>query len=269
MAKLLDTTRLRVEQSTSVLAFERPPTETWKSGFDRYLTVEGKQAYHIGNICDTCEFFFERMDGANQKVSARAVSDRLRQGLEQIDTELLDRISEVIPSGEYLVSLLRVHPRKVSLGSEDDYFSAEQIALWGIDAFWGLPHYPKVEYYRSLTIPLEPGSSLFEFIIPMYPQNWLQAERAGYYSNYIQEGRNPTALALSVLDIKQPAIWEGDPEINTHWCLAHYLIDGHHKVFAASQVDAPITLLSLLAMEECIATKSETERMVDFLTHVQ
>ena len=97
----------------------------------------------------------------------------------------------------------------------------------------------------------------------------LQAERVSYYSNYIQGGQNPTALALSVLDIKQPALWEGDPEINTHRCLAHYLIDGHHKVFAASEVNAPITLLSLLAMEECIATESETEEMVDFLTHIQ
>ncbi len=268
MAKLLARTKLSVAQSASILAFERPPTEMWKSGFDRYLTVEGRQAYHIGTICDTCEFLFERMDGANQRVSASAASDRLRQGLERIDPELLDRVSEVVPAGEYLVSLLQVRPRKVILGSENDYFSNEQVDLWGIDPFWGLPNYPKIEYYRSLTMPLEPGSGLFEFIIPMYPQTWLQEEQTRYYADFIRGGGSPTALALSVLDVKQPADWEGEPAFNTHWCLAHYLIDGHHKMFAASQVDAPITLLSLLAVNESIAREGDIEKMLHFLQQV-
>ncbi|MUG95416.1 hypothetical protein F7734_24845 [Scytonema sp. UIC 10036] len=68
-------------------------------------------------------------------------------------------------------------------------------------------------------------------IIPMFPLSWLARERLIYYEHEITHGKQPTAFTLSVLDIKQPVVWNGDPEITEHWCLAHYLLDGHHKTF--------------------------------------
>ncbi len=33
----------------------------------------------------------------------------------------------------------------------------------------------------------------------------------------------PTALSLSILDVKQPAVWDGDPEVTKHTTLTHFL----------------------------------------------
>ena len=42
----------------------------------------------------------------------------------------------------------------------------------------------------------------------------------------------PAALAVSILDVKEAV--DSETEVKTHRCFAHFLLDGHHKVFAAS-----------------------------------
>ena len=259
----LKTTRIMVKDSASVLAFETTGNEHWKQ-WDRFLTVEGKPAYHIGNVCGTCEFFFERLEGANQSISPTEISDKLRQGLKNLDESLLVKIKSILPDGEYVASLLEVLPARVIPGSGSDYFSHEQVELWGIDGFWNLPHYPKTEYYRTRTEDLGEQRRLFEFIIPMFPKNWLKADECNAFEISIGAGQQPTALALSVLDIKQPATWHGEPTVTEHWCLAHYLLDGHHKMFAASVVNKPITLLSFLSVGESLATEENLRQLIDY-----
>jgi hypothetical protein len=80
--------------------------------------------------------------------------------------------------------------------------------------------------------------------------------------------KQPTALALSVLDVKQPADWDGEPAITEHYCLAHYLLDGHHKTHAASELNKPITMLSFLAIDESLASEKEIKQVVDVLNLV-
>lgn len=259
----LTCTRTAVKESKTILAFEKS-TDEYGRAWDRFLTVEGKRAYYIGNVCDTCQFLFERLEGANQKVSPQEVSESLRQGISFIDDHLLQKAKMLLPQGDYLITLSRVNPHKVSLGSDSDYFTNEQIDLWGVDGFWGLPHYPKVGYYRSQTKKID-NKGIFEFIIPMYPENWLSADTIKQYENWIDEGRQPTALAISVLDVKQPADWEEEKVITEHWCLSHYLIDGHHKMFAASLKRQPITLLSFLAIQESVATEEQIEKLNELL----
>ena len=260
----MKTAHVTVTDSASVLAFEGTGNEFIKV-FDRFLTIEGKPAYHIGNVCNTCFFFFERLEGANQSISPSEVSDRLSHGLKQLDESLLGKIKTILPNGEYVATLLEIFPSLVSPGSARDYFTHEQIELWGIDNFWNLPHYPKTEYYRSRTKDLGERRKLFEFIIPMFPQNWLKPDECETYKSDINSGDQPTALALTVLDIKAPAIWAGEPAVAEHWCLAHYLLDGHHKTFAAAEVGKPITLLSFLSLEESIATEENVSTLLSYL----
>lgn len=260
MSNLLATTKISVEKSNSIIAFT--------SGWDRFLTIEGKPAYHIGNVCDTCQFFFERLEGANQKISPTEVSETLRNGVQSLDSSLLDKIKLILPVGDYAAMLLNVTPRKVSLGTDNDYFTNEQEKLWGIDGFWGLPHYPKIEYYRTRTEKFDGYKQLFEFIVPMFPAGWLGVDAVREYELQISDGRKPTALALSVLEVKQPATWEDetdDAKITEHWCLTHYLLDGHHKVYAASKVAKPITMLSFLAVKQSIATEEDIVTLLGFL----
>ena len=260
----MNTAHVTVTNSASVLAFETTGSECNKI-WDRFLTVEGKPAYHIGNVCGTCSFFFERLEGANKSISPSEISNSLSQGLKHLDESLLNKIKTILPNGEYVTSLLEIFPSRVFPGSAKDYFTHEQVELWGIDGFWNLPHHPKTEYYRSRTKDLGERRKLFEFIIPMFPGNWLKPDECEAYKSDISVGHQPTALALTVLDIKGPATWEGKPAVIEHWCLAHYLLDGHHKTFAASEVDKPITLLSFLSLGESLATEENVSTLIDYL----
>ena len=88
---------------------------------------------------------------------------------------------------------------------------------------------------------------LFEFVVPMFPKNHLRADTISSYKNAFSHGVLPTALAVSILDVKQPANWNGNPELTKHWCLSHYLLDGHHKVYAAAEQGTPVSILSFEA----------------------
>ncbi|MEN9868439.1 MAG: hypothetical protein RL748_4029 [Pseudomonadota bacterium] len=49
---LLETKEIEVAESNSVLGFATEGGGAWKI-WDRYLTIDGQHAYHIGNICWT------------------------------------------------------------------------------------------------------------------------------------------------------------------------------------------------------------------------
>lgn len=104
---------------------------------------------------------------------------------------------------------------------------------------------------------------VFEFIVPMFPHGWLTGETVDEFREIIQNGGAPTAISVSVLDRKQPANWYNDQVITEHWCLAHYLIDGHHKVYASNIVQKPITLLSFLAVDEGISSPDDVAQLLD------
>lgn len=261
MSSLVAVSTVASSSIESRIAFATEGGGNWPA-WDRFITLDGKKAYRIGNICGTCEFFFERLDGANDKVSPAELSQRFRRGITKLEDDLLRTVAAALPAGDYNALLLKCVPKRVMPSEPGDYFREEQVALWGVDSFYGLPHHTKTEYYRAPQINMTDGRGLFEFIVPMFPKRWLDTEAVSSYRNELLAGSTPTALALSILDIKQPADWEGDPEINSHWCLSHYLLDGHHKTLAASELGAPITILSFLAIEKGVSTQEQVAEAI-------
>lgn len=261
MGALMGAADVVVANSASPISFQTEGGSEWKV-WDRYIAVDGKRAFHIGNVCGTCSFFFERLGGANRSVSVAELTAELSIGVTRLPGPLLDALKQILPDGRYRAALLRVLPKMVSPGGPEDYFTTEQTHLWGVDAFWGLPHHPKTEYYRLGSRRLEGRRALYEFLVPTFPRGWLKQEQVNAYISVLRNGGLPTAVALSVLDVKGPADAQGKPDITSHWCFAHYLLDGHHKVFAASQAGLPCTLLSFLALEQGISSVDEGRRAV-------
>jgi hypothetical protein len=258
-----------VSDSKSILSFETAGGGQWEV-WDRYLSIDGSKAYHIGNICGTCEFFFERLDGANRNVSVDEIREQLQNGLVDLNKQFIDQIKPIIPDGEYKAFLNKIIPNLIELGTKEDYFSNEQVQLWGIDGFWDMPFHPKTKYYRGNTIKFNEYDGLFEFFVPMFPQGWLDEDTIEKYKKLISHGNQPTALSISVLDVKEPYdSYEKELEVCKHWCLTHYIIDGHHKLYTSSQVNKPITLLSFLAVNQGIASKEEVEEMLRVLKEVR
>lgn len=273
MRKLLHSASLVATGEASRLSFSPHLTAEGSSIWERHLLVDGHEVLALGGSCDTCPFFFERLAAANETVSpGQAVAEALRAGVERLDPELLRTLGAAVPAGGYRACLVEVEPVLVRPGDERDYFCHEQVELFGIDPFWGLPHYPRTPYYRTAEVALAPDERLFEFVVPMVPPRWLDAETVDEY----RACPSGTALALAVLDVKAPAVWNGraepplweeyvEPEVTCHWCLAHYLLDGHHKLYAAALDGRPISVLSLLAVDEGISPHEEVDRAVSAL----
>jgi hypothetical protein len=264
MSRLLEVAGATSTNSGSRIGFQTQGGGNWPA-WDRFITLDGKRAHHIGNICGTCPFIFERCEGANAKISPTALSNSLRSGISSVEKEIADAAMEILPAGAYKAMLLSCVPRFIVPSKKGDYFFEEQIQLWGLDGFWGVPHYAKNEYYRTEEVRIADRGALFEFLVPMFPKRYLHDKTVEAYESILGNQVVPTALAVSILDVKGPAVCEGDHEITTHWCLAHYLLDGHHKMLAASKVGKPISLLSFLAVEKGISSAEQVAEVLKVL----
>jgi hypothetical protein len=261
MARIIERQWQTAGSSASRIGFE-------VDGWSRYLTVDGRRAYFIGGGCDTCPFLFERLEGANGKVEIEETVAALRTGIASLADPAVDRLGSALPDGEYLTCLLDITVELVRPGRANDYFAQEQVTVWGLNGFWGLPHHPKVPYYRAgRTEGVDDLATLFEFIVPMVPDIWLDPSTVSAYAGKLESGQRPTAVAIAALDVRAPVDWPrpGAEVYGTHWGLTHYLLDGHHKSFAASQVGKPLTLLSFVAPHWGVSSRAQIERIASVL----
>ncbi len=259
MSRILYEKELEIKESKSIVSFHSNSHE-WQN----FIYIDDKPAYEIGGNCETCGLYFERLSGVNQSIHHEELIEKLNEGVDKINDEIIEKISEIIPKGKYKVLLLKVYPKLVELGSANDYFVNEQVKLWGIDGFWGMPHNPKIRYYRGTDLLVRPKEKLFEFIIPIYPQTWLDKDRIEFYKNQIENDKEPTAISLSVLDVRGPCYYDDEPlpELYSHFCLSHYILDGHHKIFTASELNKPINLICFLAIEQGVYLENDLQDLI-------
>jgi hypothetical protein len=73
---------------------------------------------------------------------------------------------------------------------------------------------------------------------------------------------------LGLLDVRRCEGGNTPDSALVHWGLAHFLLDGHHKVEAAARAGARLRLLSLLSVDGSLADRPEIERLVaGYATH--
>lgn len=261
--------RLGVPAPEARLRFETEPRQTGGGPGRRSLVVDGEPAFELSFWCGTCPFLFRRLETAQQTLSLESVQERLTGALADPDDDgVIDAFGAVLAEGEYLPMLLRVEPRLVVPGKEGDYFSGEQVATWGLDQFWGLPEYPHTPYYRTFETAVDASAHLYEFVVPMVPPTWNARERVEEYVELMGRGMVPTAVAVSTLDLCEPAAGMPDDQYE-HWGLTHFLLDGHHKLVAAATAGRPVQLLSLLALGEGLAESEDCARLPTLRTQLR
>lgn len=249
--KILGRQHLINDSSKSKLGFATTGGGGWEV-WDRFITYDGKQLFHIGNVCETCNFFFTRQENSLDKsIIAGDLISMLNNGLTNVDTDIARDFSILFPNDTYEVILLEILPQLVFPNDSSDYFVNDLWKTWR-DRNEGKSQ-ANTEYYRGIDKIISEEDKVFEFFVPIYPSSQLDEERVKHYEEKIRNGHQPTALAVSVLDVKCPADYpiidgkEVQPEISTHWCVAHYLIDGHHKIHVAHRQRKSITLLTYLS----------------------
>jgi hypothetical protein len=226
----------------------------------RLLWLDEKPAFELSFWCGTCQYLFQRLEGATSTCSLDDVDRLLVDGLACIDDDVVARFGSLLPRGTYLPLLLRVEPRAVYPAGPGDYFSEEQVATWGVNSFWGLPEHPRTPYYRTYETAVDGDAHLFEFVVPMVPPSWNEPKRVTTYANSLAGGATPTAVAVSTLDVCAPAVAEG-ADYYTHWALTHFLLDGHHKMQAAAGAARPVQLLSLLSVEASLGSAEQVAQI--------
>ncbi|MEU9403983.1 hypothetical protein [Streptomyces sp. NPDC048242] len=261
MIRTGDPRRLGLPASEARLRFEAERQKAGDGPRRRLLMVDGEPAFELSLYCWSCPLLFRRLETSGQKLSLENVRERLTGALDDPDGGgVIEAFGALLPEGEYLPLLLSVEPRLVVPGQEGDYFSGEQVETWGIGQFWGLPEYPHTPYYRTFETPVDADAHLYEFVVPMVPPTWNQRDRVEEYITLMEGGTVPTAVAISTLDVCEPAA--GMPADHyRHWGLTHFLLDGHHKLEAAATAGRPVRLLSLLTLGESLAEAGECARL--------
>lgn len=226
----------------------------------RLLILDEKPAFELSFWCGTCQFLFERLEGANETLSLDEMTERLTEGLEGLDDDLIETFGALLPRGDYVPILLAVQPRLVRPIESGDYFAEEQVETWGLESFWGLPVNPRTPYYRTFETAVDPEAHLFEFVVPMVPPSWNTEERVDQYVETLRATSRPTAVGVSIVDVSAPAVDMG-PDWCAHWGLTHFLLDGHHKMEAAARAGTRVQLLSLLSVDASLASTEQVERV--------
>jgi hypothetical protein len=237
---------------------EQTKPEAGRAG-RRLLTVDDKPAFELSFWCGTCQFLFERQDGATTTFSPDSTNGSA-SGQDGLDDEAISQFAALLPEGRYQPLLLRIEPRLITPAKTGDYFAEEQVATWGLESFWGLPVHPRTPYYRTFETAVDAGAHLYEFVVPMVPPSWNEPDRVSAYATELTGGATPTAVAVSILDVCAPADEQG-PDYYTHWALTHFLLDGHHKMQAAAETGLPLRLLSLLAVDAGLAEAAQVAQL--------
>ena len=240
---------LKISGSTSQLSFTTTGGGWWKV-WDRFISLDGEQLFHIGNVCGTCEFFFRRViERFVPSLEIASIRTALENGIQSLDLTA-KTFAELLPDGNYIAALFVAEPHLVGTGKAEDYFSTDQRQAWRGDG-----SAPASGYYRGESRPIRNREKMFEFVIPLYDVAKLNPERVEHYRRIISHGGLPTAVSIGVLDVKESMSWpeqdgkEIEPDFRGHWCFANYLLDGHHKMAAASESEMPLTLLAFISID--------------------
>ena len=100
MSSLIAAADLTSTSNESRIGFATEGDENWPE-WDRFITLDGKKAYYIGNICETCAFLFERLDGANDRVAPTELSKTLKDGIARLDEEALRMVAGALAEGAH------------------------------------------------------------------------------------------------------------------------------------------------------------------------
>jgi hypothetical protein len=158
MLRILDHAAVRTGTADSRIGFATEGGGAWKI-WDRFLILDGKKAYHLGNVCQTCSFLFQRLHGANASINTEGAVEALASGVRTISDPVVAQLGAGLPADDYVACLSATMLQLVFPRAPDDYFVKEQLALWGTNPFWNLPHDPRVPYYRAGKQTLEVGGS--------------------------------------------------------------------------------------------------------------
>ena len=229
----------------------------------RTLQLDGQPAFELSFWCGTCQLLFRRLEGANETVSMAELQATLDDGLDHLDDLVVMSFAALLDRGAYLPILSEVTPRLQAPGGRG-LLREEQTDTGGWTPSGACPctrgrrttarSRPGRRWGPPVRVRRADGAADLERRRPRQPLRRPAAR-----------GLAPTAVAVAVLDICEPAVDEGTDHYE-HWGLTHFLLDGHHKFEAAAGIGRPLRLLSLVSVGASLATPEQVARIPSLLS---
>jgi hypothetical protein len=234
------------------------------------LTVNGKRIFQYGCPCGTCGIYFKKVAAPADRVSD-AEAANLLGALDHVPSDFtLKRLARILPKGGYHLAIIEAPLKHVTPGSPNDYFATDVVSLFGLEPpEYEKPGDPGTPYYRFgsdhvLEVPYPAGeipaisysypagtikTLLTQIVMPLQDPATLDRSRVEYWKSRSQAGHPFTAFAVSVLDNQSPAMRRGERDYpyGGQMLLTHCLLDGHHRVQAASDSGSQVRILTLVA----------------------
>lgn len=239
-AQVREIRRWLVTGSPSPAAWDLRENEWWYP--DVIVSIDGQPIYQLDVGCncspECCEWHFAREAGSGSIPEDEALAAMLRDGVTELDDETLALAARIVPDGSYAVVLLDLAVGFVSPGDTEDFFVTERI--WDYDARSDpsrderspfVPFDPATPYYRTASVA-GPSPSQDHLILPLYTGS-LDQEAVESYARAMHLGGRPTAVSLTMLG-------------HCEHPFGHILLDGHHKVHAATLTGRPIRLMAFV-----------------------
>lgn len=224
------------------------------------VLVGGMRAFEFGNACGTCGIVFSRIGPFDYRISD-TTAVQLLGNLDAIPApDVLRSLARVLQPGVYYPSVVEGTVKLVEAGSSDDYFDTDVARLFG----GGHSNDKRrTQYYRfGVDRSLDrtgrlhgPHQALVTAIVmPLHEPAYLNRERIEYWKRQYHAGMTPTAFAVAVLDDQAPAMYPADDTYpyEEQFLLTLCTLDGHHRMQAASELERPVRILSLLARDHSI-----------------
>lgn len=265
MITLIEHKHRDINESKSKLSFTFTGGGNWEI-WDRYLSFDGEQLFHIGNICGTCAFFFNQVnENIKTSYTIEEIRDVLNKGVASLDDNLTNILSKLMPVGTYEVSLFEIHPVQTCKNGKGDYFAEEQEPLWYPESNDEECLTTGMKYYRGVTEKINDYTSFYEFFVPLYQPEYLNEEHIQFYQEQIRNGYQPTAISLGTMEGKTAIQWSPDLDNDyDHLYFVHYLMDVHHKIQAAAREAKPITLISFVLKDKALENINKLVKIYDY-----
>ena len=172
-------------------------------------------------------------------MSPEDISQELRIGLKEINADIVSSFAGLLETDEYVVNLLQFIPE-----FKDPNLTEKQKRAY--DYITG--DYGKVltEFFMGRRWDFDENGSIGEIVLPLTSTKKLDQKTVMFYKEKLRNGHIPTAVAYSYVESRHPAAF-GSGKLPDFGCLTHFMLDGHHKMFAAAELKKPISLLSFLS----------------------
>lgn len=221
--------QIKIDNPQPILQFElstERPTRT----STRYLTIQGHRVFDLGIVCETCLFIYSRIEEPTP-LPPNQLASLLHDGLEIVDEAIVQTVEKILPSGHYTIGLITLIPEYViPVQSQLEFVGYGDV---------------RTPFYQAGNDKVDEHGEIQQAIVPLFSPKSLKKNVVEEYEKRMYEGARPTALAISIVEGKH-MMSGGGYEAPDCISLMHFLIDGHHKVHAASKTRQPMTLLSFL-----------------------